>query len=457
MTNIDNLECELRRIFLQSMRLSPDPKEMVRIRKQVEYDHGSATIVLNKQTIGKVVAQFNETGVISSFRELRYICAGFQDVLQKGDENRSQYVFDSINQQTEFRKKLRCFQGLLMSYWNFPREDKIDYENFNKLRIWLGNKLGKLLKNKEYMPPWLNELKKHKDDLLFFTMPCKNFGKQLLQGNDTIFKEVTLTLAIPQNSWVQKESIFSQIRAASESDDGEFKGYLSKLLKIATYTVYSDILKKRCIAELVKRYARCADKQENADLRDAAVSIIGNPWLERSKWDAWVKNEKGEPHNKARELINGWLKRRLITDFFELLSTDDLADSRRLNYWLKFEHIIKDMWFVLGRNAAYSMKPQLKEFKKRAKGRLLYLDGASQNDNAFVMEIDDYLMVEFGLKGNATFIYQSRLNLFNGENRIYINSLKDKEMCEIRLTHQKFEWECHYDDCLLNLGVNFDV
>ena len=65
-------------------------------------------------------------------------------------------------------------------------------------------------------------------------------------------------------------------------------------------------------------------------------------------------DQAGKPDDEAREMILGWLRRRLIKDFFELLSEDRAAEPRRLNYWLRFEPAIEDMWFVLGSQARRS-------------------------------------------------------------------------------------------------------
>ena len=67
-------------------------------------------------------------------------------------------------------------------------------------------------------------------------------------------------------------------------------------------------------------------------------------------------------------MVNSWLKVRLIKDFFDLLSEDRSADSRRLNYWLGFlEPAIQDMWFVLGADA---MGDKREDYTYFANGRI---------------------------------------------------------------------------------------
>ena len=68
-------------------------------------------------------------------------------------------------------------------------------------------------------------------------------------------------------------------------------------------------------------------------------------------------------------MVEGWLKRRLIKDFFELLARDGAADLRRLNYWLKWEPEISDMWFLLGEDARRNKTEAFLSVRKRMAGR----------------------------------------------------------------------------------------
>jgi hypothetical protein len=195
-------------------------------------------------------------------------------------------------------------------------------------------------------------------------------------------------------------------------------------------------------------------------LRDAAVGIVGNPWLRRANWDAWVVDARGKPDDQSREMVNGWLKRRLITDFFELLSVDGTGDSRRVDYWLRFEPAIEDMWFALGADAQYRRGEQFNDFRNRAKGRLLHLDGTTADNNAFVMRVGRYLLVEFGAKGNAMYVFewdalgQPLLHtLTSGRARasVSIHRLKDSNNVE-RLIHRDSaaqSWEQKFDTHLV--------
>jgi hypothetical protein len=199
------------------------------------------------------------------------------------------------------------------------------------------------------------------------------------------------------------------MKAAADLPDDAFKRSLEKLVPLSIGLGGMKIeepLRQRCVAHLVSRYAQCADRPEQPALRDAAISTIGNPWLHRTAWDARVVDSRGRPHDQAREMINGWLKRRLITDFFEMLSVDGKADRRRLDYWLRFEPFIGDMWFALGSDAQYRKGEQFDDFRSRAKGRMLELEGTSADNNAFAMRIGEHVAIEFGATGNAFYLFK---------------------------------------------------
>lgn len=166
-------------------------------------------------------------------------------------------------------------------------------------------------------------------------------------------------------------------------------------------------------------------------------------------------------------MVFGWLKGRLIQDFFELLSAEDAGDTRRLVYWLRFAPFVDDMWFALGPAAQYRNDRLFREFRERAKGRLLDLEGASGDNNAFVMRIGAYVAIEFGTTGHAFYLLRwddlppavSRA-LTSGKPKDYVALIQLKpESHEWKQSHRDApvalrSWEQKFDDELLpRLGV----
>lgn len=382
---------------------------ITRAYRQVEREHAGAGIAADSRSIMATVNIFRRTGSAYGVRDLKYICLGVGIRDERGwcvlsDPDLRHRLAELIGQLPNWRRRIRCFQALLSSYWAFPvHSDSVSEQardGWKELRVWLRSERGIIARTKEPKPSWFEALTRHIE--LLSDQPCKNFGQALLQGDSAEFNHALESLAIPRDSWVMADAVFAQMKAATALADDSFNESLTKLVPMAigrSGVEVGNALRIRCVALLVSRYARCDERREHTALRDAAVSVVGNPWLNRTKWDAWVLDRRGQPDNQAREMVNGWLKRRLISDFFLLLSADGTGDRRRLDYWLRFEPYIEDMWFALGRDTQLRKGEEFNEFTKLAKGRLLQLEESTSDNNAFVMRIGQYLAVEFGATG----------------------------------------------------------
>lgn len=412
------LQMGLARTFIRGPNPSEtwsDPEEMVRARRRVQHDHGGAGIVADSRSILEAVADFKKSGKIVKFRDLKYVCLGIGALDAKGwsileDEELRGTVARMAEQQASTHRRLRCFQAMLSAYFSFAANSKQatleSLIGWKGMRGWLRAERDRLLRLLDFKPPWIETLLRHPE--LLTNQPCDRYGNDLLRGDASSLNDARSGLAIPENSWVIDEAVFAQMKAAWDLNDASFKAALPKLLEIATGRAgvsIGETLSIRCVAHLVSRYARCRDRPEQAALRDAATSAIGNPWLRRTNWDAWVRiGDKAD--DQAREMVFFWLKERLVADFFELLSAEGINDRRRVAYWLRFVPFVEDMWFALGSSASTRRGGKFGEFRERAKGRLLRLEGSTPDNNAFVMRIGAYLAVEFGSAGNAFYLFR---------------------------------------------------
>ena len=450
-----------------------DPKPMARAAAEVRETHGGAAIEAKPETILAAVKRFKRTGRADNFRDLKYVCLGLGGIDGDGwcalaDEELRSKVVRAAEGQAAPHRRLRCFQAMLSSYWSFPLYDASVGEEANDgwrgLRAWLRAERDRLESLVESRPPWFETLLRHPQ--LLTTNACEDFGSELLRGESASFEDARRALAIPDESWVVERAVIEQMRAGCEVSDGPFKSALGRLLPVATGKLTArlgETIKKRCVGILVSRYSRCADCPEHPALRDAAVGVVGNPWLHRVQWDAWVRRGDA-PDELARGMVFGWLKGRLVADFFELLSVDGVNDRRRVAYWLRFVPFIDDMWFVLGTSAWYRSGAAFSDFKERAKGRLLSFEGAAPDNNAFVMRVGDYLAVEFGAKGNAFYLYRwselppsllRSLSSERGRASAHMAELKSSTN-DFRMSHTDApkaarSWEQKFDDRILPL------
>lgn len=474
------LRSGLARSFSQTAKnldLWTDARSMERAKERVIRDHGGAAIKVDNRTIWASIEDFRRLGHAKSFRELKYVCLGVSAMDAKGwcilaEDRLREQVGRQVEEQAAIHRKLRCFQALLAAYFSFPlgasNLDPKAVTGWTTLRTWLQRQRQQLAAVLDHVPPWFDALDRHSE--LLTGRPCDKFVPYLMRGDASFLEEAMDSLAIDRDSWVMEAAVFAQVEAAEKFDDSRFKAALPDLLRIAMGEAgvkVGERLRIRCVALLVSRYARCSATQEHPGLRDAAVGVIGNPWLRRASWDAHVVDAAKHPDKRAREMVFGWLKGRLIQDFFELLSAEDAGDTRRLVYWLRFAPFVDDMWFALGPSAQYRSDQLFREFRERAKGRLLDLDGASGDNNAFVMRIGAHVAIEFGATGHAFYLLRwddlplavSR-SLTSGKAKDYValGQLKP-EFHEWKQSHRDApvalrSWEQKFDDELLpRLGV----
>ena len=276
------------------------------------------------------------------------------------------------------------------------------------LRDWLAQRWIALdaKEGTQKKPRWFATLSLHAN--LLGTRPCDRYGPPLLRGDAEELQAAVDGLAIPGDSWVKEEAILAQLRAADAHADDEWLRVLPQMLEVATGKAGIEVsaaLSRRCVAMLVLRYARCESVDMHAGLLDAALAAIGNPWLRRSTWDAYVLEENGSPGDHAREMVNNWLKHLLIGNFFRLHSGDGDRDGRRTAYWQRYDPFIQSLWVGLAPQSLEKPGVEYEMFRRRARGALLVFDDLAADDNAIVMRIGDHLAVEFGGKGRPLYLF----------------------------------------------------
>ncbi|MBI5329753.1 MAG: hypothetical protein HZB71_03975 [Betaproteobacteria bacterium] len=431
------------------------PEQMTKALSLVRKAFDSGTVETDDNSSQQALVRFKESGRFTNFIDLKYGCYGLSlKIRSRGEEwsvmadaNLLRTLLEEVTRERKNPRRFRkCYQGLMHSYFSYPLFDEGESgngDNFILLREYLSNQL-KIALSASNAPTWLMTLKLH--DNLLSDLPCKPYAADLLNGNKASLALAAEDIGIGTNSWVWQEAILSSVRAVcTQADDAEFRDRVNAMLNLicsnAEVRLSKSVIQEN-LGMILVRYAACTDKPEHHRLRDRAVEHIGNPWLRRADWDARVRNDQ------ARKMVDGWLKRRLITDFFALLSEDGAADPRRLHYWIRFEPVIEDMWFALGSHARTKTSSEFQEMRNRMQGRLHHLSGqGSPFNNAFLMKVGHFLIVEFGVTGNATYIFNiedSRIDFEKREMSTY--SLKGNNHVG-RLLHMH-DWESAFDSWL---------
>jgi hypothetical protein len=439
-----------------------NPKMMTEVLRTIQSDfEGTDGKPPTQDVLAKALNHFTQTQEVANFTELKYVCYGVTVPVGQTQQR----VMDSsplleglllLVQQQETRQKQfrRCYQGLLHGYFEWDRHTEgVAGAHWHRLGTFLNHKLQPVLdavSQRGRTPDWLQTLNHHRN--LLTDDPCSRYAKRLAQGDFVELKTVCTGLGIAGSSWVWHDALMAYVQWVCVCDDDAFLRALPRVLQLVNGQAdlkLPPMLSTQATALTVVRYSRCASKPEHAELRDTCLHWIGNPWLKRTDWDATVK------HEPARQMVDSWLKRRLIRDFFELLAQDGAADLRRLNFWLKREASITDMWFVLGSDARFNQSAAFIDLRKRMEGNLRILSDNHAQNNAFVMRIHQLLVIEFGVTGNACFVFAAAdFHTSLAQKTFSIHELKQKTPAPVaRLSHQS-HWEWKFDDELRKLLCN---
>lgn len=430
-----------------------DGSAMTKALASVKAQFDAAEVTLNNRSVPQALLKFLNTGDLPNFIELKYACFGLTQHVGPtlwsliDDAQRFPAFLRRVDREQAHPRRFRkCYQGLMHSYFSygiFDNPGETAKTNWQQLQKYLRERLNVALAA-GHTPNWLRTLSDHAN--LLSPSPCERYATALSRNDTSELVAATEGIGIGNTSWVWQEAMFAHTQAvAKKSNDDDFVALMNPLIELLDGKgdiALNRSVVARCSALLLVRYTKCQALTEHPRLRDLAIAHIGNPWLNREAWDAFVKDES------ARRMVDGWLKRRLITDFFALLAQDGAANTERLDYWLRFEPMISDMWFVLGHQARTNTSAAFREMRKRMEGRLRYLDGTNADNNAFIMRIGSFHAVEFGVTNNACYVYEARdLPMDASKRHMDIRELKKKAEAVGWLTHMS-QWQEKFDGWL---------
>ncbi len=406
------------------------------------------------------MGRFLNTSNLESFQDLRLISYGAATPLGYNQirliEKKDHFLklLDMINSYRDRPRAFRrLYRGLLSSYFSYdpqaPYAKDAGPDHWQHLRCYLNEHMNSL-QTEGVNPDWIAVLQEHKN--LLTADPCSRYAEALLDGASDAFQEVGLQLGFSGASWVTRAVVAARIEAAIRRPDPVFKAHLSALLKLLGDRRYA-VLLNTGLAQLLERYAKTLPLIIHPELRDFAVEHWKNPWLliNQNRW-ALVSES-------TRKIIGNWLNLDLIKNFFELLSVDGSNDTRRLDFWIGYVDQI-NIYFALGRYAMQNQDASFIDIRKKMAGRLRKLSGTGQENNAFIMTIGNIVFVEFGMQGNAAYIYPLHELPFvlDDVDDINLKALKDTVAGD-RLYHKDnvrgySQWEQRFND---HLDQNFGI
>ncbi|MEX8510956.1 MAG: EH signature domain-containing protein [Leptothrix ochracea] len=396
----------------------------------------------------EAVERFWVSKQFETFRDAYLVCFGLGLSHRLGgclldDPERFQAVLVGIapwrNQPRFFR---RCYRGLMHSYFSDGSGKTPHAQAWLALRTYLHQQRAGLVdqSGSSPSPSWVEIVREH--STLFTADPCARYAQKVFDGDRSEVDSVCGALGIGRDSWFQRDLFLAQIHHAVRLDDSAFG---QQVLRLLGMIAPNQVLRDQCLVQILDRYALLANPQLHRELRDTAVDWWRNPWLpsNAARW--------GGVTPKAREMVSQWLKQDLVQAFFNLIAQDGQKNEKaRVNFWLRYVHVMDTVQFALGPTAQHS----LGALEKKMAGLITPMQG--NNGAAFVMTMGPLVMVEFASMGNALYGYDRRRVPFDLMKPVFtaknsLNSLKHDSR-EVWLKHQD-GWENQFDACLLGFGL----
>ena len=369
------------------------------------------------------------------------------------------HVDSAIKKQIESRTlKRKDWAALCSSYFAYKHESPETNPHWCVLRghIARGYPVVKAAIRRE--KSWMKTIEFYHD--IFTPEAGGVISQQLLSGESNSLSSLEKIAQIPDSSWLWKR-IFTVLLAQLDTlDDPQYLDKISWLLGLAAQWVRfrDDIM----TATLTRYYHSTYRDQAHSALKQAALEYWDNPQLksQQNKWLQYVS----EP---VAAMVRGWLAKQDLMHFFELLRGNGDVDQARLHYWLRFANQMGFTRIVMGPDAWHDRGSDFVKFREENRGRLSHLRGGRSFDNAMIMQINDYIFVEFSGTGNAMYAYRVGQAPFNPESHsLDINiQLKDKYRNVLRLPHTPRAegynkvritgWMLKYDDELRQLGIRW--
>ncbi|MEE9690575.1 type I Zorya anti-phage system protein ZorC [Enterobacter sp. HK169] len=369
------------------------------------------------------------------------------------------HVDRAIKKQIESKSlKRKDWAALCSSYFAYKHESPEINPHWCVLRghIARGYPVVKAAIRRE--KSWMRTIEFYHD--IFTPQAGGVISQQLLSGESNSLSSLEKIAQIPDSSWLWKR-IFTVLLAQLDTlDDPQYLDKISWLLGLAAQWVRfrDDIM----TATLTRYYHSTYRDQAHSALKQAALEYWDNPQLksQQNKWHQYVS----EP---VAAMVRGWLAKQDLMHFFELLRGNGDVDQARLHYWLRFANQMGFTRIVMGPDAWHDRGSDFVKFREENRGRLSHLRGGRSFDNAMIMQINDYIFVEFSGTGNAMYAYRVGQAPFNPESHtLDINiQLKDKYRNVLRLPHTPRAegynktritgWMLKYDDELRQLGIRW--
>ena len=423
---------------------------------EARFDQAEAAPVPPKEKRHAALATFLRNEPLTR-RQWRLIYAGLVDSVEVGkqllDDERvfprvSRHIRAHIDSSELVR---RDWLALCFSYFGYEAIEPEKSQHWQQLRTYIRDGY-RVLRNPAKLKAWMRIVDEHQD--LFQSEAGLRLGQQIFEGTITDLIQLQTLAQIPAESWLWHQIVAVVQKRIAELDEEPF------LARLPTLLALMDINNRRhadeILAACLTRYHGCrCHAQPQAHLMQAGMKIWGNPQL-KSEQNRW-RHHVGK---LVCDMVGAWLAKQDLQHFFSLLKGEGEVDQARLFYWLRFADQMSYTRIVMGRDAQLNRDGDFDRFREQNKGRLGYLSGGTSADNAVIMQVGNYIFVEFSRTGNACYVYNADSCGFNPDaHTLELNGVLKRGSIRWRHAPRPSRpdamegWQRTYDDELRRLGI----
>jgi hypothetical protein len=302
------------------------------------------------------------------------------------------------------------------------------------------------------VPEWMVVLRS--DPELIGERAAQRYAADCLRGNEEATHKLATDLAIPQSSWFWHLLVLAAVEQAIRTSDEQFKRLIPRLISlIQGRPVYRD----EALISMLTRYHSCREKPAHQDLRDYVVrkDVWRNPKLKA----AGMATTWNRVSDDVWRMVLSWINEINLREFFEILASRHHADEGRLEFWTKYLNQISWTRLIFGSETMSLARRNrhVSELIAREEGSYAQLTAGSRDSDAFIMQIGEYVIVEFSVTGNAAYVYSSDTLKFNRNAKTYEGNTNDLKYgfnggAMARIVH-KAPWEQEAASTLRHLGI----
>lgn len=303
-------------------------------------------------------------------------------------------------------------------------------------------------------PDWVNVLRG--DPELLGAKAAHRYALDYLRGDESGVQRLCTDLGIPESSWFWHALVLGAVERCAAQSDERFKAGLPQLLSlIAKRPAYRD----DALVVMLTRYYRCAQPAIHKDLRDFVVrkDVWRNPKLRA----AGLATAWNRVSDDVWRMVLQWVNEANLKDFFAVLAARRNADEDRLDFWAQYldQIVWTRLIFSSQTKALADSNEAIRNLIAREEGSYATMS-ANADVDAFMMQLGDYIVVEFSIVGHAAYVYKADELPFEPYAPEYTGTSADlkfgwREQCAARLTHHD-GWQGNATMELRRLGIHPD-